>query len=101
MLTIPAMVTLRSLVIDGCSDAFLCGAAACLLSMCGAMSRGSRKSYAPPVSGAELSSARVGAMLGRPVNTTGWAFFAFFLFFYFFVFSGFSFPFLFSFFLQF
>jgi hypothetical protein len=29
---------------------------------------GFRNSYAPPVSGAELGSARVGATLGRPVN---------------------------------
>jgi hypothetical protein len=35
--------------------------------------------------GAELSSARVGATLGRPVNAAGWGFFACF----FFVFSGF------------
>jgi hypothetical protein len=57
----------------------------------------SGKSYAPPVSRAELSSARVGAMLGRSVNTAGWAFFAcFFLFLVLLFSSGFSFPFLFS-----
>jgi hypothetical protein len=59
-----------------------------------------RKSYAPPISGAELSSARVGAMLGRPVNAAGGLFLRFFAFFFFFLVllfsSGFSFPFLFS-----
>jgi hypothetical protein len=45
-----------------------------------------RKFYAPPVSEAELSSARVGAMLGRPVNAAEWAFLCVFSSF---VFSGF------------
>jgi hypothetical protein len=62
-----------------------------------------RKSYASPVSGAELSSARVGAMLGRPINAAEWAFFCKFFSFLlvfsgFIIFSGFLFPFLFSFF---
>jgi hypothetical protein len=46
---------------------------------------GSRISYAPPVSGAELYSGRVGAMLGRPVNAAELFFFASFLFFIFFL----------------
>jgi hypothetical protein len=54
------------------------------------------KPYAPPVSGTEPSSARVGAMLGRPVNAAATEFFFFLcgflwffhftVFFYFFVF---------------
>jgi hypothetical protein len=40
-----------------------------------------RKFYAPPVSGAELRSARVGAMLGRPVMAEV-GFFAWFFFFF-------------------
>jgi hypothetical protein len=58
------------------------------------------KPYAPPVSGTEPHSARVGAILGRPVNTAAaWVFsffvnfFSNFLFYYFF--HGFLFPFLF------
>jgi hypothetical protein len=43
------------------------------------------KSYAPPVSGVELSSARVGATLGRPVNAVGWFFLRVFSFFVFLV----------------
>jgi hypothetical protein len=62
-------------------------------------------SYAPPVSGAELRSAHVGATLGRPVNMAevGFSFFmrGFFSFFSRFLFlllsSVFSFPFHFSF----
>jgi hypothetical protein len=52
------------------------------------------KSYAPPVSGAELRSARMGAMLGRPVNAVEVVFFLviFFLWFSFlFIFLFFSF----------
>jgi hypothetical protein len=61
---------------------------------------GARVSYAPPVSGAELRSARVGVSLGRPVNAAVGAFFfrTIFLSFFFLVLlviSGFSFPFLF------
>jgi hypothetical protein len=58
------------------------------------------KPYAPPVSGTDSRSARVGAMLGRPVNAAAtWFFYFLCVFSYgFFVFlfsSGFSFPFLF------
>jgi hypothetical protein len=41
------------------------------------------ESYAPPVSGAELRSARVGATLGRPVNAAEVVFFSCFFFFVF------------------
>jgi hypothetical protein len=58
------------------------------------------KSYAPPVSGTEPRSARVGAMLGRPVNAAGAEFFCVFFFgFFVLLFSSvFSFSFLFLFF---
>jgi hypothetical protein len=46
-----------------------------------------RNSYAPPVSGPELRSARVGAMLDWPVNVAVGRFFVCFLLFSFF--SGF------------
>jgi hypothetical protein len=46
-----------------------------------------RVSYAPPVSGAELRSARVGVSLGQPVNAAVGAFF--FARFFFHFFSGF------------
>jgi hypothetical protein len=53
------------------------------------------KSYAPPVSGAELSSARVGAMLAGPLTRRGGLFLCVFFFFLVLLFSsGFSFPFL-------
>jgi hypothetical protein len=57
-------------------------------------------SYAPPVSGAELRSARVGAMLGWPVNAAVGRFFIFHFFLFYSSFS-FSFIFLFFFFLNF
>jgi hypothetical protein len=41
------------------------------------MRAGERNSYAPPVNGAELGSARVGATLGRPVNAAELVFFFF------------------------
>jgi hypothetical protein len=41
-----------------------------------------RNSYAPPVSGAKLRSARVGAKLGRPVNAAVARFFFFFVWFF-------------------
>jgi hypothetical protein len=47
----------------------------------------SGKSYAPPISGTEPRSARVGAMLGRPVNTAAAGFFLFCVVFYVFSFS--------------
>jgi hypothetical protein len=47
-------------------------------------------SYAPPVSGAEPRSARVGAMLGRPVNAAVARFFLFFAWFFLSFFKGFS-----------
>jgi hypothetical protein len=49
----------------------------------------SRDSYASPVSGAEPCSARVGAMLGRPVNAAVSELFYFLRAFYFVFFSGF------------
>jgi hypothetical protein len=52
-------------------------------------------SYAPLVSGAELRSACVGAILGRPVNAAVGTFFFFLRAFFFF--SGFLFSFIFSF----
>jgi hypothetical protein len=54
-------------------------------------------SYAPPISGAELRSARMGTTLGRPVNAVVVSFFAWFFFFLFFWFSGFTIFFCFSF----
>jgi hypothetical protein len=60
-----------------------------------------RVSYAPPVSGAELRSARVGVTLGRPVNAAVGAFFfaRFFSFLWFYwLFLVFRFLFFFSFF---
>jgi hypothetical protein len=48
-----------------------------------------RNSYAPPVSGAELRSARVGAKLGRPVNAAVARFFFFFVWFFLSFFSSF------------
>jgi hypothetical protein len=61
------------------------------------------KPYAPRVSGTDPRSARVGAVLGRPVNAAAAEFFSFLCGFFsgFFVFlfsSGFSFPFFFLFF---
>jgi hypothetical protein len=58
------------------------------------------KPYAPPISGTEPRSARVGAILGQPVNAAAaWVFsffVGFFLVFSFYCFfHGFSFPFLF------
>jgi hypothetical protein len=50
-----------------------------------------RNSYAPPVSGAELGSARVGATLGRPVNAAELVFFFFSVVFLFFWFPSFTF----------
>jgi hypothetical protein len=45
-----------------------------------AINRGNlRNSYAPPVSGAELRSAHVGAKLGRPVNAAVARFLFFFV----------------------
>jgi hypothetical protein len=40
------------------------------------------KPYAPPVSGIDPRSARVGAMLGRPVNAAAAGFFFFFVWFF-------------------
>jgi hypothetical protein len=45
---------------------------------------GERNSYAPPVSRAELGSARVGATLGRPINAAELFFFFFLRGFFFF-----------------
>jgi hypothetical protein len=46
-------------------------------------------SYTPPVSGAEFRSARVDAMLDRPVNAVEVVFFFLFLDFWFYFFFGF------------
>jgi hypothetical protein len=48
------------------------------------------KPYAPPVSGTEPRFARVGAMLGRPVNTAAAGFFSFLCGFYGFLFYCFT-----------
>jgi hypothetical protein len=49
-----------------------------------------RNSYAPPVSGAKFGSARMGAMLGRPINAVELVFSFFAWFFLFFWFPGFT-----------
>jgi hypothetical protein len=49
------------------------------------------KSYAPSVSGTDPRSARVGAMLGWPVNAASAGFFFFFVWFFLMVFSFFCF----------